>query len=271
MNKGNKYSQWTEEHRTTLQGFVGKQVFLLFSGGKDSSMSMDLVSRASGEFGFSFEAHAGAYPVHRYTDQEKEKLDTFWEKRGVEIHWHTIVETDAELEKASNPCLICQKARKDMLHTMLSESVKDWESLVIIANYTLWDIVSYSVEQVLGSIFSSRERKRADTKETRFVETAQRFYPVLKMKEGYMVFRPLLRYNRDDIVRALERKNIPILSTPCQYKDFRPKRLLEGYYEKMGARFDYDRVLEFAKKSLNLPDISSYEATDKEAYFKKIF
>jgi tRNA(Ile)-lysidine synthase TilS/MesJ len=127
------------------------------------------------------------------------------------------------------------------------------------------------VEQVLNYVFSNLERKKADTKSTRFVETAQRFYPVLKMTEGYMVFRPLLRYNRDDIVQALERKNIPILSTPCKYKDFRPKRLLEGYYEKMGTRFDYDRVLEFAKKSLDLPDISSYEATDKEVYFKKIF
>ena len=271
MNKGIRYSQWTAEHRPTLQSLVGKRVFLLFSGGKDSSVCLNLISRASQEFGFGFEVHAGAYPVHRYVNHEKRRIEGFWKKQGVKIHWHRIEETDDALEKASNPCPVCQSARKKTLHSILNESVEDWESLVIIASYTLWDIVSYSVEHMLGHVFSSRASKEADAKDARFMETAQRFYPVLKMKEGYTVFRPLLTFNRDDILQALEQENLPFLSTPCRYKDLRPKRVLEGYYEKMGIRFDYDRVLEFAKKALDLPEIAIYEATDKEAYFKKIF
>jgi tRNA(Ile)-lysidine synthase TilS/MesJ len=272
MSQGITYSQWIEEHRSTLQGFVGKQVLLLFSGGKDSSVCMHLIAKATGEFGFSFEAHAGAYPVHRYADPEKAKLDAFWKKRGVQILWHTIKETDAELEKASNPCLVCQKARKAMLHTLLSESVEDWESLVVIVSYTLWDIVSYSVERILGHVFSSGDTKGLDLKDHhRFTETAQRFYPALKMKEGYMVFRPLLRYNRDDILQALGEENIPFLSTPCRYKEWRPKRVLEKYYKEMGIRFHYDRVLQFAQNALDLPEIALCQGTDKEGYFKKIF
>jgi tRNA(Ile)-lysidine synthase TilS/MesJ len=271
MRKGIPYSQWTAEHRSTLQSLAGKRVFLLFSGGKDSSVSLNLISKASREFGFPFEVHAGAFPVHRYTNHEKSRIQGFWEGRGVKIQWHQLEETDTALAQATNPCLVCQKARKKMLHTLLNESVQEWGSLVIIASYTLWDIVSYSLEHMLGRVFSSRATKGTNSEGARFKETAQRFYPVLKMKEGYMVFRPLLRYNREDIVQALDQENIPTLSTPCRYKDFRPKRVLEGYFEKMGISFDYNRVLEFAKSALDLPEIATYEATDKEVYFKKLF
>jgi len=47
--------------------------------------------------------------------------------------------------------------------------------------------------------------------------------------------------------------------------------MFEDYYEKARLRFDYDTVLMFASKSLNLPDISMYASLDKEEYLRKIF
>jgi tRNA(Ile)-lysidine synthase TilS/MesJ len=91
------------------------------------------------------------------------------------------------------------------------------------------------------------------------------------MKEGYTVFRPLLRFNGSDVVEFVRLEGIPILSIPCRFREYRPKRVLEYYYEKMGLRFDYARVLQFATKSLNLPDISTYASIDKEEYLRKIF
>ena len=108
-------------------------------------------------------------------------------------------------------------------------------------------------------------------KSKRFMETAQRFYPIIKMKEGYTVFRPLIKFNGSDIQKALEKEKIPVLSIPCEFRDFRPKRIFENYYKKMGLRFDYDRVFHFAKQSLNLPDLSSYTSMAKEEYISNVF
>ncbi len=76
---------------------------------------------------------------------------------------------------------------------------------------------------------------------------------------------------QESIRKVIARKDLPILSTPCRFKDFRPKRILEKYYQKMGLRFDYDPIMHFAQKSLGIPDISSLAAVEKEDYLTNIF
>ena len=91
------------------------------------------------------------------------------------------------------------------------------------------------------------------------------------MKEGYTVFSPLVSYNANDIVKVLEQVGIPTISVPCKFKEFRPKRILEKYYEKMGMSFDYKQVFDFVRKSFSLPDITTYTLIDRDEYLKNIF
>ena len=67
------YFHWKEEYKLILESFYDKNIFMLFSGGKDSSVTMDLITKAKEEFGFDFTAHAATFPVHRYTDSEKKR------------------------------------------------------------------------------------------------------------------------------------------------------------------------------------------------------
>jgi len=268
MNSAIDYHQWKEEHKTLLDTFSDKNVMMLFSGGKDSSLAMDFLLRAGKEFGFDFEAHAAIFPVHRYTDAERERIGSYWDKRGADITWHDMSETDEYLENAPNPCVACQKLRKKLLKSSLTNSIEDWSSLFIIINHTLWDIVSYSLEHMLSGLFSNSVNAENNK---RFMETAQRFYPLLKMKEGYTVFRPLIKYNSDDIQEVIKEAGIPTLSIPCKFKEFRPKRVLERYYQKTGIHFDYDKVFNFARRSLSLPDISTYTSIDRDEYLLNLF
>ncbi len=271
MNLPRDYVAWRAEHESILESFPQKKVLLLYSGGKDSSLAMDFICKAAREFGFGFEAHAGAYPIHRYTDEEMKRLESYWQKRGVPVTWHDMGETDDYIKKAESPCIPCQRLRKKMLKTSLMRTIKDWESLVLVICYTLWDIVSYSVERVLGNEFSNSDKASSDERNRRFTETAQRFYPLLKMKEGYTIFRPLLKFNNGDILRLIAQEQIPILSIPCDFSDFRPKRILEKYYARMGMSFEYEQVFDFARSSLSLPNLSVFTQMRKEEYLLDVF
>jgi tRNA(Ile)-lysidine synthase TilS/MesJ len=271
MDSNLNYTQWRTEHKRILESFNKKNVILLFSAGKDSSVLMDLMVKAKEEFGFDFTPHTGTFPVHRYPDQEIKRIDSYWVKRGVRIIWHDMGETDVDLKNSKNPCLPCQERRRQLLKNILARSIKDWHSLVLIVSYSLWDLVSYSLEYVLNNISYNSDQREGVEKNKRFKETAQRFYPLLMMKEGYQIFRPLIKYNNNAILKAIAQENLPTLSIPCKYKEFRPKRILEQYYEKMGLRFDYNQLIEFTTKSLDLPSVSSYTAMEKEDYLGKVF
>ena len=264
------FDAWLEVHRDTLRSFSGQRVFLLYSGGKDSSLCLYFMSKARKHFGFDLEAHAGAYPLHRYTHPEKERLSDFWRDRGVKITWYDMGVSDDPMEGTSQPCLFCQKVRRDMLNKVLGDTVEHWERLVLVVSFTLWDIVSYSLEHVVAG-FCINSQEGDQLRQKRLRETAQRFYPVLKMKEGYTIFRPMLRFNESDIIAGVQHDGIPLLSIPCKYKDFRPKRSLQKYYEQMGLRFDYDEVFKFAKQTMGLGDASAFMGMDKEHYLTKLF
>lgn len=270
MRSEMSYSRWREEHQDILKGFPGKIVKLLFSGGNDSSLALDFILRAGKEFGFSFETHAAAYPVHMYTDVEKNRITSYWNNRGANIIWHDLGVADT-MPDEEDPCLVCLKLKRRLLKKNLVKTIQDWKNLVLIINYSLWDLASYCVEYMLMGISSIPDEQADAQKNSRILETAQRFYPLLQIKEGYTVFQPLIRYNTNEILKVIRKKGIPTLSIPCQFRDFRPKRIFEKYYEKMGISFDYEQVVQFARKSLNLPDISFYRSLSKEEHFLNIF
>lgn len=265
------YNNFRRVHETVLHRFKDKRIYLLFSGGKDSSVCAHLLLEAGREFDFTFEAHAGAFPGHRYTASEKDRISTYWQQRGLPILWHDVGQDDACLVGSTNPCVSCQEIRRKKLNAVLRETVEDWSNLVLVVSYTLWDVVSYATEHLLTGIFRKRDQRSAQDPDKRFIETSQRFYPYLQMREGYAVFRPLIQYNGCDVVETVRKRGIPVLGAPCNYKDFRPKRILERYYEKMGLRFDYDEVFRFSREFMGIPDMGAYTDMEKEKYLTKIF
>ena len=271
------YSIWKKDNKPILSSLTDKKVYMTYSGGKDSSVCLHFIQRAVKEFGFDFEAHAAIFPHHIFRDVEKQKLDSYWRARGISITWHKVPETDEYLDNAlyqgSNPCLICNHTKKKLLINYFKELTPDLEALVIIMSYSLWDLVSATIEHILSAIYFNTNWSvpvRGKGTEERFIETSQRFYPSLKLKEGLTIFKPLIRYNDQDILKVISDNKIPLLTTSCKYKEYRPKRLFGTYYEKMGLYFEYSKVFEFANKALNLPEISYYNNISMEEYLTKI-
>ena len=156
---------------------------------------------------------------------------------------------------------------KKILVSHLNRMISDWNSIVIIMSYSLWDLVSATLEHISRSIFSDNSYSnslREKSSDERFIETAQRFYPLLKIKGGPTIYKPLIKCNDQDIHHYISEKRIPLTTTTCTYREFRPKRIFATYYEKTDSFFDYSKALDFSKKALNLPDISYYEEIDME-------
>jgi tRNA(Ile)-lysidine synthase TilS/MesJ len=265
------YSKWEEEQAGVLTSLRNKLVWVLFSGGKDSSLSLLLLHAASEAFGFRFEAHAGLFPHHRYTPSEIERIGEFWQERGIQIKWHHVDMPDNSLATADDPCAVCQEARKRLLNNVVQGNVTDLSKLVLVTAYTLSDLVSYSLEHLMGASYSNNDPKQIQKSRQRFLQTGQRFYPILKMDRGFTVYRPVLRFNSQGVIDILDKAGVPILSTRCKYAHFRPKRILEAYYDSMSLLFNYDRVLEFASQVLGLPSMDKYASMNNEHFLRHVF
>ena len=278
MADGLKYSEWRKDHETILGGLKDKHVLMTYSGGKDSSLILYFMQQAANEFGFSFKTHAVGFPKHVLTIDETKKLNAYWEERGVPIIWHQVPVADDSLEDAIeqgiSPCMVCNQTKKKVLLSFFKESRSPLDQTVIIVNYSLWDLVSATVEHILGGIYRSEKeisKHKGKTPGERFLETSQRFYPMLTINRGLTVFKPMIRYNDQDILAGIHDYSIPVTSTTCRFHEHRPKRWFATYYHAMGLRYDYDSVLAFAKESLQLPERSYFEQIDLKKYLSAVF
>lgn len=271
------YSVWKKDNQTILKSLTDKKIILSYSGGKDSSVTLFLIQKAAKEFGFNFETHAAVFPQYVYSEEDMKRLDAYWRERNVGIEWHDVPATDEHLAEAlnegMNPCLVCGQMKKKILVSHLKNNISDWKSLVIIMSYSLWDLVSATIEHISGAIFPDQNYSsslKGKSPEERFIETSQRLYPLLKLKGGLTVYKPLIRYNDQDIKNFISENRIPLTTTACKYREFRPKRLFATYYEKMDLYFDYAKVFGFVKDTLDLPEVSYYEKTGMEEYLTRI-
>ncbi len=271
------YSTWKSNNQAILENLSDKKVMVPYSGGKDSSVVLYLIQKAAEEFDFNYEAHGVFFPANVYSDRDVKKIDSYWHKKNVSIIWHKVPVSDeclAEaLKKGQSPCLTCIQTKKKILISQLNQMISDWNSIVIVMSYSLWDLVSATLEHISSATFSDKSYSsflQGKSSDERFIETAQRFYPLLKLKQGPTIYKPLIKYNDQDIQNFILENNIPLTTTSCKYKEFRPKRIFAAYYEKTDLFFDYSKVLGFAIKALNLPDITYYEEIDTEKYMTMV-
>jgi len=272
-----RYSTWKTGYLPALKGFEGKKIILTYSGGKDSSAGLYLLRRASLEFNFEIQPHAVKFPRHVFPASEIQKLDDYWRRQGVRIQWHDAVTSDKELEPGigndANPCHVCNRTKKRILIEKGQAIFGEPHSVVLMMSYSLWDLVSATLEHILGGYSSEKPGtldENGNQPANRFLETSQRFYPLIRLKNGLQIFKPLIRYNDQQILELIENAGVPLSSTPCRYREFRPKRIFCRYYEKAKLEFDFDQVFAFAKDVLKIPALSYYEALDMDTYLDKL-
>ena len=135
---------------------------MTYSGGKDSSLILHFMQKAAQEFKMHFEVHAVSFPIHVLTTDETLRLNSYWEKRGIKINWHESSVKDDKLKDALdqgvNPCLECNRAKKEVLLEFFRANDTKLDSIVIIINYSLWELVSGTIEHILGNVYRDKSK-----------------------------------------------------------------------------------------------------------------
>jgi len=273
MENDLSYFRWREKHHLTLKTFYKKKLVISFSGGKDSSLLLHFFIQAQQEYGFDLHAHGVAFPCHVLLPREQDRLSQYWQGHGIDIVWHGASDQqeaglDQLFDKEESPCVLCGQTKKTSLFSYFETEQTDWSNMVVVIGYTLWDLASATIEHILRVGFGGGGTGNFQGKspENRFLEISQRFYPLLELDNGLMIFKPLIYYNDSDISTAVKKNRIPLTHEQCRFKSYRPKRLLADYYTLFGLNFDYNDVFAFAKKSFNLPEKQFFQKLRLKAY-----
>jgi hypothetical protein len=271
------YEKWIYDNKKDLQQLAGKDLIMAYSGGKDSTVVLHFLNQARKTFKFKLEARGIVIPEHVLTVDERDRLDQFWEGEGLTINWHSIVNGDKKLDEAPeqgiSPCLVCNRTKKTELMNYFRHTKPDLEKVVMVVSYSLWDLVSATIEHITGGIYAESGLSNAvqgKQPEDRFMEIAQRFYPLIRLQSGLTVFKPLIYYNDQDIIETIKENNLPITQPTCNHKEYRPKRGFALFYHKMDHHFKYDKVLQFAQDALNIPELSFFSEMSTETYLKEV-
>ncbi|WP_321491826.1 hypothetical protein [uncultured Desulfobacter sp.] len=266
------FSGWQSIHHQTLESFRGKTVVISYSGGKDSSLLLNFFQQAESIYGFDLDVHGVAYPCHVFPKEEQIRLSLYWQDQGIDITWHNSRDGDQALDKVfkgqKSPCVVCSQLKKNVLYSYFNSRHTDWNNTVVVIGYTLWDLASAVIEHVLRQNFGGGDQGdfQGRCAKDRFLEIAQRFYPILEMENGLHVFKPLIRYNDTDIAQAVTDLNIPLTRAECRFKLYRPKRLLAEYYTLFGLNFSYEDVFAFARKAFDLPDQNFFQTQEISSF-----
>ena len=271
------YEKWFSDNKKELQQLEGKDLILAFSGGKDSTVVLHFLDQARKTFKFDLEAKGIIIPEHVLTVDERDRLDKYWKDRDLNITWHPIVDADKKLngapDQGMSPCLVCNRTKKNELMNYFGRTKPDLGKVVMVVSYSLWDLVSATIEHITGGIYAESNLSKAvqgKQPEDRFMEIAQRFYPLIRLKSGLTIFKPLLYYNDQDILETIKENNLPITRPTCDHKEFRPKRGFALFYHKMDHHFNYEKVLKFAQEALNIPKQSFFSEMSTETYLKEV-
>lgn len=167
------------------------------SGGKDSTAMLAALAALRRFYPEQFEIKAITIdPCFNGKEGDFSEIESLCEKLGVEYYikrtnlYHIIFET----RKEKNPCSLCARMRRGMLH----DAAKELGCNKIALGHHLDD----AADTVMMNLFNGG--------------VFECFSPVsyLSRKDLYMI-RPLIFARENDVIKAVKRENLPVIKSAC--------------------------------------------------------
>lgn len=207
-----------------------EHLFILFSGGKDCTMMLDLLLRYHEQFNvnLSYNIYSVLFPKHMYMDKSGNFRDNYieirdyWNNRGVNIRYD-IPENDDFDDDDRFGCKICKRSRKQLIDSFLNDfSPKTG----LVTGFTMYDALSYLNMMLLRCDYDLSKMKELPGEERN--ETSRMLHK-MSLREhfpnGKYIIRPILPFNEQEVCRYIVNNKLPYLTTPCKISKYKFKRL----------------------------------------------
>ncbi len=266
----------------TIEGFNLlrniNRILFLFSGGKDATFGLKLLSEyiRESELDIRVEALMITYPKHVYytyaairNDVFERSLD-FWKDQGVDLKIVNPPVQDIQNNKAYG-CGECKKVRMSAVETFIRESGIDRKGAAIVTGYTLFDAHAYIQEFGLITNYSYQlDHNLLPEKKNKILNCLHKMRIQETLPVGAKILRPLLIFKEDTIKHYLNANDIPYIDVPCNVADYKPKRTIFKTLNEMSSDLNitYDGLMAFLKRNAvvfpeDFQDISNmYNFTD---------
>lgn len=173
----------------------GEKVAVAFSGGKDSALLLSALKSLSRFHPANFEVCA-VFADLGFGNIDIEGLKRFCDNVGVELNIHKteIAKIIFEYRKESNPCSLCAKMRRGVIH----DAAREMGATAVALGHHMDDAAE---TVIMNLMFESR---------------LGCFQPVTYMsRKDINVIRPMIYLNEREIKGAVTRLGIPVMKNPC--------------------------------------------------------
>jgi tRNA(Ile)-lysidine synthase TilS/MesJ len=232
------------ENKNLFDG-VSKFV-LLFSGGKDCSMLIDLFLRYYDENKLKqeFKIFSSPFPKHMYFDAHGNILENFasiknyWAARDIVFEYRTPDHEDFSDDDKFG-CKICKKARKSEIDNYLNSL---GQGIGVLTGFTMYDSLAYMSMLLLTCDFDLSNM--ANLPEDKRITMTKMFHKMSlreHLPSDIYFLRPMLPFNEIEVREYLKVKQIPFLTTPCKISKYKFKRLYSyalDLYSPLPATYD---------------------------------
>lgn len=262
------------------------RVLMWYSGGKDSSVLLDLLTKLKEKRNLSLDAYLVAIPHMIYKSdnpvQQKAVADNFsyWKRRGIEIQVlgpqfpdGRAYDGDHELRKGPTPCYICGQIKSE--HTLNRIITQESDDFTIATPHSTYDIWGYILELVhlSGGFKNGWKDVPKNSKEFGTIMTlASRCYPstVRGSQPTRTTARPLIDVPSTYFKPYVDELEIPLIPECCSevggegFVLFKRTAMKGADIFAMNRQLpdnqtqfalNYDRIIKFAKDAKVLPPL----------------
>ena len=218
----------TVEQRGLFDG--AERFLLLFSGGKDCSMMLDLFLHYAEQTNETRQwmILSTQYPRHMYMTPEGEMLEnfrrivTYWQERDVQIEYVTPPFPDFE-DDDRDGCKTCKRSRKAVIDEYVNRLP---DRTAVLTGFTMYDTLAYVNMLLLTCDFDTGNITKLE--EPLKSVTTKMLHKISLREElpnGKLMVRPILPFQETQVHDYLAEMDIPYLTTPCKISKYKYKRL----------------------------------------------
>lgn len=201
-----RYLGMLEKHVKRYDLFEADEVYVLYSGGKDSTAMRVLLEKY---------ARKHKKPEFRYLNARFPQ-DVYRDDCPDFCRSARVKESYKVLDREKNPCLLCKRIRRKYIKQMVKRPA------AIATGHNTNDLIAYFVEFFDIEPEDIGKRLQKIMLSEKHLEHFSRFFPKLRLNSGDVIIRPMLPFSRIDIRKIIGRRKV--IATTCRFESFRPKR-----------------------------------------------